>query len=83
MKTRDVAAYLAAGTAIGLFAVGTGYATYPAFNEPEIQIVTVDVQRNPFSQDEFPCYEDEVLGYVAGNADGVECIHVEDGVLGR
>jgi hypothetical protein len=33
--------------------------------------------RDPFSQDSFPCQEDEVLGYVGGNFDGVECMHID------
>lgn len=34
---------------------------------------------DPFSQDTFPCAEDEVLGYAPEfGADRVGCIHVDD-----
>lgn len=31
-----------------------------------------------FDQQSFPCSEDEVLGYVPGNFDHIECIHIDE-----
>lgn len=47
------------------FGLGVGYATY--------------TQPDPYSQSDFPCQEDEVLGYSPQfGTERVGCIHIDD-----